>query len=321
MTAMKEAFGNAGTLKTKAKQVSPAPDDVRIPTIRSIKETVAVAEKRQYIADIPAHIGALVNRIRLIQMASPEERAIRSKELKDLEDEVLAHLNSDDELLKSAARQAYAMAMVSTLPPDKRLVAETISNSNRSSRLPGLLEIKILEQVTDTEAKTNGGTVTIKVYGDTYKVGGSWDFAAKLAENLSIRAANAAKAAHEFYHGEVGALKAQTTISVADSVAETQDRKSGRFFLSISDAKSGDRFLPGGALLAESNGEEIKVLQARGHFRRIMTEIAEAKAFVSVDSLNRERFEGGGLSDEKFRLCRILHAVLRRGIAEAQRTK
>ncbi len=77
MSAMENAFGNAGVLKTrtKAKQVSPAPNDVRIPTINKVKETAAVAEKRQYIVDIPAHVRGLVNRIRHIQMVSLEELA------------------------------------------------------------------------------------------------------------------------------------------------------------------------------------------------------------------------------------------------------
>jgi len=115
---MKEAFGNAGVLKTKktqAKQVSPAPNDVhvRIPTIRSIKETTAVAEKRQYIGDIGPHMAGLVVRIRGIQTASPEERAIRSQELKALEDEVFVHLNADNELLRNAAKKAYDIAMIS----------------------------------------------------------------------------------------------------------------------------------------------------------------------------------------------------------------
>jgi len=309
---MKEAFESAGALKTKtkAKQVSPAPNDVRIPTINKVKETAAVAEKRQYIVDIPAHVRGLVNRIRHIQMASLEEQAIYSSELKALEDEVLVHLNSDDELLKSAARQAYALAVVSTLPPDKRAVIETIKGND--NRLPGLLDLKILEPVGDAK-----NVFTVKVYGDTYKVGGSRDFAMKLAENLSAGAAHAAKAAHELYHSEAEGLKAQATISVAEMLV----KKPGRLFLAVSDLRDGNRFLSGGALLAESDGKAIKVLQARGHFQRTMIEIAEAEIFVFVESLNRERFESGGLSDEIFRLCRILHAILRRGIAEAQKAK
>ncbi len=321
MNSIKDALGNAGVLKTKmvAKaKTKPAPNDVRIPTIRSIKETAAVAEKRQYIGDIPVHMAGLVARIRGIQSASPEEQAIRFKEFKDLEDEVLVHLNSDDELLKSAARQAYAIAMVETLPADKRLVVETIKG-NENSCLPGLLGLKILEQVPEAEAQANGGAVTVKVYGKVYRInGGGQEFTTKLAENLSAGAAHAAKAAHEFYHGEVVALKAQATISIA----EMQDRKSGRFFFEASDVRDGDRFLSGGALLAESNSRAIKVLQARGHFQRVMTEIAEAGTFVPIESLSSERLEfGKRLSEDAFRRARILHAVLRRGIAEAQKAK
>jgi len=276
------------------------------PDQQFVKE--AVERRRQYIATISGHMVALVTRIREIQSASAEEKSARFKELKGLEDELLIHLNSEEELLASAARQAYALAMVSTLPLDKRAVIETIRGSN--NRLPGLLDLKILEPVGDAK-----NVFTVKVYGDTYKVGGSRDFATKLAENLSIGAAHAAKAAHELYHSEAKGLKAQATISVAEML----EKKPGRLFLTAPDVRDGDRFLPGGVLLAESNGEVIKVLQVRGHFHRTMTEIAEAKIFVFVESLNRERFgfEGSRLSDEKFRLCRILHAVLRRGIVEA----
>jgi len=312
---MKEAFENAGVLKTKtvakAKQISLAPNDVRIPTINKVKETVAVAEKRQYIVDIPYHIRGLVNRIRHIQMASLEEQAICSSELKALEDEVLAHLNSGDELLKSAACQAYAIAMVETLPPNKRLVMETIkSNGNR---LPGLLGLKILEPVGDAK-----NVFTVKIYGDTYKVGGSRDFAAKLAENLSAGAAHAAKIAYEFYHSEVEGLKAQATISVAELLV----KKPGRVFMTVSDVKDGSRFLPGGALLAESDGRTVEVVKTVGHFARIMSEIAEAGMFVSIESLSHERPElAKRLPEDAFRRVRILHAVLRRGIAAETQKK
>lgn len=312
---MKEAFENAGVLKTKtvakAKQISLAPNDVRIPTINKVKETAAVAEKRQYIVDIPYHIRGLVNRIRHIQMASLEEQAICSSELKALEDEVLAHLNSGDELLKSAACQAYAIAMVETLPPNKRLVMETIkSNGNR---LPGLLGLKILEPVGDAK-----NVFTVKIYGDTYKVGGSRDFAAKLAENLSAGVAHAAKIAYEFYHSEVEGLKAQATISVAELLV----KKPGRVFMTVSDVKDGSRFLPGGALLAESDGRTVEVVKTVGHFARIMSEIAEAGMFVSIESLSHERPElAKRLPEDAFRRVRILHAVLRRGIAAETQKK
>ncbi|MFH1284531.1 MAG: hypothetical protein ABIH78_03005 [Candidatus Peregrinibacteria bacterium] len=227
MDSMKEALENAGVLKTKAKQVSPAPNDVRIPTIRSIKETTAVAEKRQYITDIPNHMTGLVFRIRGIRGASAEERAIRSKELKALEDEVLTHLNSEEELLANAARRAHDLAMDSTL---------------------------------------------------------------LLLANVSV--------------------------------AEMLTRKPGRVFMNVSDTRDGERFLPGGRLLMESNGKAVKVVEAYGNFQRIMTEIAKARVFIPIESLSHERLElAKRLPEDAFRRARILHTVLRRGIAEAQKAK
>ncbi len=309
--SMNEAMEKAKT-KLEAK---PTNLILRVPTIHKV-ETIAikvidkaVVEARQYIAAIPDHMTDLIKRIRGIQTASSEEKTIRSKELKDLEDEVLAHLNSGEELLASAARQAYAMAMVSTLPADKRLVIETIKG-NGNSRLPGLLELKLLEPAGD-DAKN---AITLKVFGYTYKVsGGQRDFAIRLIKTLAEGAANAAKAAREYYRGEVAALRAQATISVAELLV----RRQGQALLNVPDDKVGGKFLPGGILLAESDGRVIKVLKACGHFSHIMTEIAEAGVFVPIESLSRERLELTKRLDAFWRV-RILHAVLRRGIAEAR---
>jgi len=319
---MKDALVKAEEVKKAGKETKPKTANLvlRVPAICKI-ETVAgqevvdkaVTEARQYIADIPNHMEGLVSRIRKIRAALPEEQAIRSKELRVLEDEVLAHLNSGEELLVNAAQQAYALAMVSTLPPDKRVVMDTIKG-NGNSRLPGLLGLKVLELVAVGNANAKSA-VTVKVYGETYKVGGSRDFATKLAGNLSAGAAQAAKAAHEFYHGEVAAFKAQATISDVELLA----KKPGQVSIPVPDVKDGEKFLPGGVLLVESDGRNIKVLKACGHFQRIMTEIAEAGAFVPIESLSRDRLElTKRLSEDAFRRVRILHAVLRRGIAEAQ---
>jgi hypothetical protein len=313
--------GLAKKREVKVVDLKPAGGlTLRVPKINKVEFLVAeqeviskaVTDARQYLADIPDHMAGLVARIRGIRATSPEEQAIRSSEFKVLEDEVIAHLEVEDELLGGAARQAFAMAMVSTLPPDKRVVMDTIKGN--SSRLPGLLGLKVLELAVGGAKNA----VTVKVYGETYKVNGGRDFATKLVENLSAGATRAAKAAHEFYHGEVEAFKAQATISVPEMMRE---RKSGHFFLEVPDLKEdGGKFLPGGALLAESDGRMIKVLQACGHFQRIMTEIAEAGAFVPIVSLSHERLElTKRLSEDAFRRVRILHAVLRRGIAEAQK--
>ena len=60
----------------------------------------------------------------------------------------------------------------------------------------------------------------------------------------------------------------------------------------------------------------IHMSEAVGHFSRVMGEIIKAEGFVSVDSLSRERVElTKRLPEDAFRRVRILHAVLRRGLA------
>jgi len=247
-----------------------------------------------------------VARIRAIQVASVEERLFRSSELETLISSVLSHLEingsatPEEKLLNEAARQAYAKALVSTLPvADHQSLADVVKGG--ASRLPGLIRVGILEPLGDGKSK-----VSVKVGGDIYKVN---------ADALSRNSAEAAKVARENFRSfreMAEELKTQATISVPEMLV----RKSGKFFISVPDDKNGDRFLPGGVLLGESDGRAIKVFKAIGHFQRIMGEIAETGTFVPVESLGQERLNlAKRLSDEKFKLARILHAVLRRGLA------
>lgn len=315
MNTMKGALENPGKLKAKKPAVVVKAIDITVTKIKKVQVTAkreeidrVVEDVRQYLAEIPEHMAGLIGRIREIQGASLEEWLIRADELRKLEDEVLSHLNADKGPLLMAARQAYASAMVSTLPIDKKAVIETIKGGGKS-RLPGLIRIGVLEPA--EEAKKY--EVTVHVYGDSYKVVGSKEFGMKIADALSGGAAKAAKAGHDKYHGAVAELKAQATITVVQLLA----RKPGKFFLNVSDVKNGDKFLPGGALLAESDGESVQALKAIGHFSRIMGEIAEAEAFVSIASLSQDRLNlAKRLPEDAFRRIRILHAVIRRGLAD-----
>ena len=286
----------------KVENVVNNPLNLRIPTIKKVEVTAeqdaidkAVAGARQYIADIPGHMAGLVSRIQAIQGTSSEERAIRSKELKDLEEEVLAHLGAEDKLLGEAARQAYVMATIATLLPDEQAILAAIDGN---SRLPGLLALGVLSGADDKK-----NTNIVKVFGKIYAVNSN-----KATEIVhKIR-----KVVGEAYGNKIAEIKAKATISVAELLAG----KSGRVFINAPDEKINDRFLPGGVLLVQSDGKVIRVVEFLGHFQQLMPEITEAGTFFPVDSLNRERLElAKRLSDDKFRKARILHAVLRRGVA------
>ena len=318
--AAKDALAKKEFKEVKVVEKAAKGLTLRIPTIKKVETTAekqevidkAVQDVRNYLTVIPSHMGDLVSRARGIRGASKEERAVRADELKELEAEVLAHLNSEEELLRDAARQAYAMAMASTAPPNKRLVVEVIEGGE-FSRLPGLLEFRMLEPVTDESTK---GAMTIKVYGKTYRVNGRREWANKLAEVITAAATRAAERAREWYKEEISGLEEAATITLADLLAE----KPGRVFVTVSDVKNGVQFMPGGALLIESDGTKVKTLEARGHFQRVLSEIAEAGSTIPVSSLSKEKlYLGKSLPEDVFRHCQILHAILRRGVAEAQK--
>lgn len=316
-STMVEAMNGAGKLKTK----KPAVVNITVTKIKKVQVTAKreeldrVAEDvRQYLAGIHEHMMNLISRIREISAATLEEWMIRSDELKKLEDEVLSHLNADAGPLLTAARQAYARAMVETLPADKRAVLEAIKGGGKPSRLPGLVGIGVLAPAKGQEPKYD---IVVKVYGESYKVVGGREFALKIAETLSDKAGKAAKAAHDNYHGAAAELKAQATITVVQLLG----RRPGQVAIDapdaeIPDGKGGKKFLPGGVVLVESDGEFVKVVRSVGHFSRIMEEIAKAETFISVASLSQERVVlTKRLPEDAFRRIRILHAVIRRGLA------
>ena len=265
--AAKDALAQKESKEAKAVEKAAKGLILRIPTIKKVETTAekqevidrAVQEVRNYLTVIPSHMGDLVNRIYGIRGASPEERAVRADEFKELETEVLAHLNSTEEFLRDAAHQAYAMAMISTAPPNKWLVIEVIEGGE-FSRLPGLTELKMLEPA-DVEVEN---TVTIKIYGKIFRVNGRWEFANKLAEAITAVAARVAKKEASDIKEEIKRLKEAATMTVTDLLAE----KPGRVFTIVPDVRSDDRFLIGGALLVESDGKNVKVLQAAGNFQR-----------------------------------------------------
>ena len=312
MNSIKEAIEGAGELKRKKIPAVKA-IDISVPKIKQVRATAKreeinrVAEDvRQYLATILGHMADLVGRIREIQVAPYEKWILQVDELRKLEDEVLSHLNADKGPLLTAACQAYALAMVSTLPLDKKAIVETIKGGGKS-RLPGLIRAGILEPTKEPKYD-----IIVKVYGDSYKVVGGREFAIHIAESLSDKAGKAAKAAYDQYHSAVAELKSQAVISIVELLA----RKPGKFFLNVPDVKDEEKFLPGGALLAESNGKTVQVIQSVGHFKRIMEEIAKAVTFIFIESLSQDRLNlAKRLPEDAFRRIRILHAILRRGLA------
>lgn len=174
---MKDAMERANQKKAKREEGKI----IHVPVIREIKpagekEVIAkdVAEARQYIAAIPNHMLELVSRIREIQAASLEEKAIRAKELKELDDEVNSHLNADTELLANAARRAHDVAMDSTLP-----LLANITIAEMLAKKPGRIFLNIPD-VKDGEkihrggrllAASNGKTIgVIEAYGGFFRI-------------------------------------------------------------------------------------------------------------------------------------------------------
>ena len=320
-SSIKDAMEKAGKLKKAGKPPAVKAIDITVTKIKKVQVTAKreeinrVAEDvRQYLAEIPDHMAGLIGRIREIQGASWEEWLIRTEEFKKLEDEVLSHLNADKGPLLTAACQAYALAMVSTLPADKKAVAETIKGGGES-RLPGLIRIGVLKPAEETK----NYDVTVRVYGDSYKVVGNKEFGMKIADALSDGAAKAAKAGHDKYHNAVAELKTQATISVVQLLS----RKPGLLTIDVPDAtisdakaKDGKKFLAGGVLLAKSDGKTIRVVAAVGHFSKVMEKIIKAETFVPIESLGQERVSlAKRVDEEMFYRIIDLHKILRRGLA------
>ncbi|MDO8743428.1 MAG: hypothetical protein Q7J30_02680 [Candidatus Azambacteria bacterium] len=301
----------------KVENIINSPLNLRIPTIKKVEVTAdqeaidkAVASARQYIADIFAHMTGLVTRLRVIESVSVEERAIRAKELEELEEEILAHLGAEDKLLGEAARQAYVMATIATLPSDEQAILSAIGGGN--SHLPGLLKIGAFSEVVDGKKNAN----IVKVFGKTYTVNGGR--AGEVANKLR-------KLIGEAYGKKIEAIKAKATISID----ELFNNKPGLVFVNIPDefvpvpnSKDGKKFLGGGALLVKSDGKVVRVAEFVGHLYSLMTKIAAAKVFMPIWKIE-DRFveKPSGMDEEMFYLYKKFHNFLRRGTAKVREVR
>lgn len=290
---------------------------LRIPPMQKIITTAenkavmekAVNEVKNYLANIPIHMTDLVDRVANIRAASPEEKTVRAEELRELEGEILAHLSGSDEVIVTAAKEAYALAMVKACQPSKPAVLKLIHGS-KFSKLPGLISVRILEE--------GSKGMKAQVGSHSYTVRGKRDFANFIAKSLETLACQAEEETKEFYKKLQANLENNATISFLDVVGG----KPGRFYIDVPEERVGEKIRKGGRLLCESTGKVIRILESCGHFHQIMTKIRDADVSLPVGAISSERFEiKRRLPDEEFRHTLILHSVLRRGLLAAQTEK
>ena len=303
MRTMEEQLSSPEVRAVVAEEIAPP--------MRSVEKTSdQVIEKKQtYIANISEYMTEMVTRVRTIRTSSPEVRQICSKEEQEIVAEILRHLGYKDDLLRNRAVHAYADAIIATLPlePEMDDIRKAFFGDND---LPGLLK---LDMVTETEKKREASIV--KVGGRSFQVNGG----------QAARRADALKAAvRKACINEVAKIKSKAKTTQEELLAG----KPGIVFIDVPDefvgdpnAKEGKRFLGGGALLVKTNGKAIRAAEFFGHFQKIMTEISEADVFIPVVALRSDRLSLPEISPKTFRLCRIFHAILRRGIAAETQKK
>lgn len=296
MRTIGEQLSSPEVLEVIAEEIAPP--------IRSVEKTSdqILEKKREYIANIPEHMTELVTRIRAIRASSPEVRQIRSKEEQAIVSEISLHLGYKDELLRSRATHAYADAIIATLPPEPEMndIEKVFFGE---SDLPGLLK---LDMATETDKK--GEAPTVKFGGRNFRMNGGQATSRVNALKVAIKKA---------YAAEVAKIKSKAKTTKEELLAE----KPGIVFISVPDefidhpnAKDGKQFLGGGALLVRTNGKAVRPAEFLGHFQKIMTEIHEADVFIPVTQLRSDRLSLPEISPKVFRLCRIFHSILRRGL-------
>lgn len=214
-------------------------------------------------------------------------------------------------MLLEAARWAYAKALVANAKSSRWNILAVLEG-RKLSELPGLIKLGMAVEVVDEPERNK---VNAKIYGVTYIFNGRRDEASALAELLKDLATRAATNARKHWGEVTEGIEGQAT---EDPLQLLREDAAGRFAISVPDDKIDERFLPGGILLVESDGKNVKILQVAGHFQRTMEELRDAGTFVSVSSLSKDRLPF--IPDkELFWRVRILHAVLRRGLAEAEK--
>lgn len=297
METMKEQLSSSEVQAIVVEEIAPP--------MRNVEKTPdqVIEKKQMYIANISEYMTEMVARVRTIRASSQEVRQIRSKEEQEIVAEILRHLSYKDELLRSRAIYAYAGAIIATLPSEPKMndIKRVLFGEND---LPGLLK---LDMATETDKK--GEAPIVKFDGRSFQMNGGQAAERANALKAAVRKACAAKVAE---------IKAKAKITKEGFLAG----KPGVTFIDVPDefvehpnSKDGKKFLGGGALLVRSDGKVVRPAEFLGHFQAIMTEIQEAEIFISVRQLHSERLSLPEISSETFRLCRIFHSILRRGLA------
>lgn len=281
-----------------------------VPPITKVATTDenVVAKKREYLASIPDHMKDLIFRVCDIQMATPEEQAIRAKDLEGLKKEIGVHLGYKEDLLQSAAKHAYVSAVIATLTqaPYKDRIMKAIDGNGG---LPGFLGLGKFTELTEKPGR--GDTITVKIFGRIFRINGGQ--ASKIAHDLKPIVAQAER-------NEAKILEARATTSIN----ELFGGKPGLVFVNIPDefipapnSKDGKRFLGGGVLLVKSDGKVIRVMEFVGNFCSIMAKIADVGIFMPTWKIEARFVERpSGMDDEMFYLYKTFHNILRRGMVK-----
>lgn len=322
-------LGKAKEELTKVMPVAPMPDKkqaviVKLPPIKKLPtleakmaEAVRAAkENENYLNRISCHMADLVAEIIRFSSLKPMEKEVLAADIRAYEDELMTHLAPQVQPDKThrlpltvwKARIAYAEAMITSATTKNSLF--DIIEGSKFYKLPDLIKLGIIE-FHDQNGK--GNTILIEVFNQIYRINGSRGEAERLKALLVSAMGRIKTADAEYYRKLRNALDNNASVHNPRKVFVPGTRCS--VMLDIPTVEKGQR-MPGGSMLVESNGENIRVVAAIGYFQKTMQEIADAGIFIPISSLKEERFRyKKGLSDQDNYYCRVLHNMLRRAKA------
>lgn len=279
-----------------------------VATATPLERTQNAETLRQFKADVVAAMFDHVAQIRAIDGLTDEDERVTEVGTRKNSSDAIASMLSYEPPYRESAVLAYSDALVKTCPEFRGSVEATLKS---------LLEVGFLTEVGEGKG--------VRIYGKDYKLAKNFErnpeakAVGGALSKLVGRTVMAGKARFEEDYAAIKAAAGQNQLTPANLKAG----KEGRMLLETPDHQHRDRFYKGGILLLESsNGGQIRALDGVGGCQHVARLVAEAGAWIWNTQLGSERLVvNERLPEEVFRNVLILHGLIFRGIAAAEKAE
>ncbi|MEK6882272.1 MAG: hypothetical protein AABY22_21820 [Nanoarchaeota archaeon] len=305
----------------KEQKVKDVRTGLNLPEFRKVERTDDINEKetaiRNWISGLPKEMDELTKQLMSCLDGDEVHFDTHAKEFEEVEKIIADLLNPGIASAREAAINEYALALATNVPAKKWLINAVINGRLRQdkSALPCLVGIGMAAKVEKGPDQKDPSDTQIFLNGDLYEMLGK--YARRIVGILRQKISVAKEDAHDYYIERSNKLLNQTDKDYGFEALNAK-KPCEKFGFNVPERKVGAATFAGGTLLVQSDGQNIRILDAVGRFSRRMLEIRDRNVHLQVRSLSWERFTGHGLNETLFNDLRIFWDVITRSMMKAE---